>query len=116
MDYINQSRERKSFTSSAESNCSAAVRPYPFWKISQKLVTPIVPMGLGGVLRPVRRLRLTDLAVTARHPKPLAIALGIVANADYCFPSAKWTWVEFHRRVPLRWHSRTASAIAPLLR
>jgi hypothetical protein len=43
---------------------------------------------------------LTDLADTARHPKPVAIAPRIVANEDYCFPSAKWTWIEFHRRSP----------------
>src|SRR6266436_4576640 len=81
-------------------NCSAAERPDPCWKIHQKLVASIVPFDIGGPLYRVQRLRLTDLTDTARHPKPLAIAPRIIANADYCFPSAKWTWIEFHRGLP----------------
>src|SRR6266478_4225309 len=87
-------------------NCLAAERPDPCWKIHQKLVASIVPFDIGGPLYRVQRLRLTDLTDTARHPKPLAIAPRSIANADYCFPSAKWTWIEFHRGLPLRWHSR----------
>jgi hypothetical protein len=97
-------------------DCLAAERPDPCWKIHQKLVASIVPFDIGGPLYRVQRLRLTDLTDTARHPKPLAIAPRIIANADYCFPSAKWTWIEFHRGLPRDGTADSALTIVALLR
>jgi hypothetical protein len=48
---------RESAETHIRANCLAAERLDPCWKIHQKLLASIVPIGLGGFLRPVLRLR-----------------------------------------------------------